>query len=818
MRKLGIGSTTKDTGQYAVHSNKGPTDNPNPGGANYPDPRGFANLKPNIAAPGESVRSSFPGDTYGTISGTSMAAPHVTATVALLWSSDSAVVGDVEATRTLLDDSAIDTEDLQCGGTADDNNVFGEGRLDAYALIFGDEPPPVEGPAITVDPASIENTQPADELTEHTLTVGNTGTEDLDFTITENEGGGDAVPPLSLPQGTDRAHASTEATGGPAAPAVVEPAAVPHVGSLTENFDNIASLPGAGWAITNNSEPEGVNNWFQGNPVVFPAHEGTEEAYVAANFNSAGEDPGDISNWLMTPELDLSNGAELSFWTRTVENPASWADRLEVRLSTAGDSTDVGTGYEGVGDFDTVLLSVNPDLTDTGYPGDWAEFTLTIDGLEAPATGRIGFRYFVPDSGALGTAGDFIGVDTVSYEAAEVLPACETVDVPWLSADPVAGTVAPDGSQEVTVTLDSTGLALGEYTANLCVESNDPVNPVVNVPVTLTVGEAPVEPAVVQRIFGEDRWATAGEIAAAFPDGVDTVYIANGTEAADGADALAAGAAGAVGALEFIPDTTPDGDPAPILLVKAEQIPQATWAALEALTPAEIIIVGGPSSVSAGVESDLAGTGADVRRIAGENRYETAALIGAEYGTAETVFVATGQGDMATGLALADALTAASVAGSQGAPVLLTRTGTLPAATAEVISDLGATQIVVVGGPDAVSDDVLSQLNAIAPTERVAGDDRYTTAAALTAGYGTDGDVLYVASGVNFPDALAGSSLTGSAAAPLLLTRDDHLPAATAEEILRLSPQGITIFGGPDAVDTDVEAALQALLDQTSTD
>jgi len=350
------------------------------------------------------------------------------------------------------------------------------------------------------------------------------------------------------------------------------------------------------------------------------------------------------------------------------------------------------------------------------------------------------------------------------------------------------------------------------------VESNDPVNPVVNVPVTLTVGEAPVEPAVVQRIFGEDRWATAGEIAAAFPDGVDTVYIANGTEAADGADALAAGAAGAVGALEFIPDTTPDGDPAPILLVKAEQIPQATWAALEALTPAEIIIVGGPSSVSAGVESDLAGTGADVRRIAGENRYETAALIGAEYGTAETVFVATGQGDMATGLALADALTAASVAGSQGAPVLLTRTGTLPAATAEVISDLGATQIVVVGGPDAVSDDVLSQLNAIAPTERVAGDDRYTTAAALTAGYGTDGDVLYVASGVNFPDALAGSSLTGSAAAPLLLTRDDHLPAATAAEILRLSPQGITIFGGPDAVDTDVEAALQALLDQTSTD
>nr|WP_281497217.1 cell wall-binding repeat-containing protein [Ornithinimicrobium sp. F0845] len=109
-------------------------------------------------------------------------------------------------------------------------------------------------------------------------------------------------------------------------------------------------------------------------------------------------------------------------------------------------------------------------------------------------------------------------------------------------------------------------------------------------------------------------------------------------------------------------------------------------------------------------------------------------------------------------------------------------------------------------------------MNAIAPTERVYGADRYQTAAALTAGYGTDGDVLYIASGVNFPDALAGSSLTGSQQAPLLLTKQGHLPAATAEEILRLSPQGITIFGGEVAVNAEVEAALQALLDQTSTD
>ncbi|NLG21800.1 MAG: S8 family serine peptidase, partial [Actinomycetales bacterium] len=256
-------------------------------------------------------------------------------------------------------------------------------------LTVGDGP---TAPAITVDPTSIENTQPADELTEHTLTVGNTGTADLEFQVSETESAATGtVEAVELPQGTSRAQSSTEATGGPAAPAVVEPAAVPNVASLSEGFEDVEGLPAAGWAIINNSEPVGELSWFQGNADVFPAHEGDAADYAAANFNNTG-DSGDISSWLITPELDLVNGSELSFVTRAAENPSDYPDRLEVRLSTAGDSTDVGTGYEGVGDFDTVLLSVNPDLTDTGYPGDWAEFTLTIDGLEAPATGRIGFR------------------------------------------------------------------------------------------------------------------------------------------------------------------------------------------------------------------------------------------------------------------------------------------------------------------------------------------------------------------------------------------------------------------------------------------
>ena len=92
-------------------------------------------IKPNISAPGVNVRSSWPGSSYNAISGTSMASPHVAGAIALLWSGVPSFERDIDATRALLDDTAINVSALTCGGTADDNNVFGEGRLDAKALV-----------------------------------------------------------------------------------------------------------------------------------------------------------------------------------------------------------------------------------------------------------------------------------------------------------------------------------------------------------------------------------------------------------------------------------------------------------------------------------------------------------------------------------------------------------------------------------------------------------------------------------------------------------------------------------------------------------
>ncbi|MBC6470985.1 S8 family serine peptidase [Actinomadura alba] len=91
-------------------------------------------IKPNLAAPGVNVRSSIPGG-YDSFSGTSMASPHTAATVALMWSASPAIRNDIAATEQLLDQTAVDVDNTTCGGTAADNNVFGEGKLDAFAAV-----------------------------------------------------------------------------------------------------------------------------------------------------------------------------------------------------------------------------------------------------------------------------------------------------------------------------------------------------------------------------------------------------------------------------------------------------------------------------------------------------------------------------------------------------------------------------------------------------------------------------------------------------------------------------------------------------------
>src|SRR5439155_25309853 len=188
------------------------------------------------------------------------------------------------------------------------------------------------------------------------------------------------------------------------------PSATPTCVPLTENFDDISTLTGSGWVQINHSAVIGSTNWFQGNSTVFPSQSGAPTSYIAANFNNT-TGANTISNWLLTPPIPLRNGVTMTFYTRTVDAPM-FPDRLQVRMSTHGASSNVGTTATDVGDFTTLLLDINPTYTTSGYPNAWMQFTVTVTGVPTALTGRLAFRYFVENGGPTGANSDYIGIDT----------------------------------------------------------------------------------------------------------------------------------------------------------------------------------------------------------------------------------------------------------------------------------------------------------------------------------------------------------------------------------------------------------------------
>ncbi len=192
----GVGSTGNHDGQYADHSNWGPTDSLDTINGN-----GYANIKPQVVAPGVDILSLYPTSDYGYafMSGTSMSAPHVSGLVALLWGAAPDLMGDYAETEILIQDSAVpipyDTGNGDEGPGYVPNHATGWGEIDALAAVLAAIPPDptptstntstatATATATATSTSTSTPTETATATSTHTSTFTSTATETMTPTV-----------------------------------------------------------------------------------------------------------------------------------------------------------------------------------------------------------------------------------------------------------------------------------------------------------------------------------------------------------------------------------------------------------------------------------------------------------------------------------------------------------------------------------------------------------------------------------------------------------------------------------------------------------
>ncbi len=297
------------------------------------------------------------------------------------------------------------------------------------------------------------------------------------------------------------------------------------------------------------------------------------------------------------------------------------------------------------------------------------------------------------------------------------------------------------------------------------------------------------------RLAGADRFATAATVSSRhFGVGAPIAYVATGRNFPD---ALAAGAAaGAQGG--------------PILLTEPSALPKPTRDELSRLRPQRIVVLGGTAVVSQNVLNQLdAYTTGSITRLAGSDRYATAAAV-----SRATFAPVVPAAFIATGESFPDALSAGPAAIRSHGPVLLTARGTAPQALRDELQRLQPQRIYLLGGTSAVTDGVKQTLQGYtgAPIVRLAGADRFATAVAVSRTFFSRPPATYLATGMNFPDALSAVPAAGRAGTPLLLVGPATVPAPVRAELTRLFPPRCYLIGGTAVIGNAVVNQLNGLL------
>lgn len=269
--------------------------------------------------------------------------------------------------------------------------------------------------------------------------------------------------------------------------------------------------------------------------------------------------------------------------------------------------------------------------------------------------------------------------------------------------------------------------------------------------ISVTVQASPLAFSA-ERICGQNQVETAVKIAQKGWSSAQTVILC---ESSDYPDAIAA--------TPFAVSLN-----APILLTGGTALDPLVKSELTRLNPQKVILLGGTFCLTADIESELNDLSLPFERIGGLDRYETSLLL-AKHLPGDSLILANGDN-------FPDALSAATYAGIQQIPIVLT-SNTLPASVIQYYQETAPAHLIVIGGEAVIPAADLSNHNFVVET-RLAGYDRYETNAKVIAfSQGTyETNDLYLASGLTFPDAITGAVLASKSKTPLLLTEKEDIP------------------------------------------
>lgn len=297
----------------------------------------------------------------------------------------------------------------------------------------------------------------------------------------------------------------------------------------------------------------------------------------------------------------------------------------------------------------------------------------------------------------------------------------------------------------------------------------------------------------VQRISGQNRVQTAIEVSKKmFKEGTNKVVLANQNNYSD--------------VLTASPFAKANN--ASLLYVSSNSISKEVMSEIARLKAKEITIIGGGKSVDEGLKKELEKRNFKVDRLSGIDRYKTSAKIAAKLIDNKTTTL-----EIASGENYADALSLNNAAEKDKAPILLVRVNAIDKSVEDVIKSSKASLINIAGGEKSVSESTKVNVKKIsnATVNRIGGADRYETSI-LLAKYSGAKEVVVVASGENFADALVAAPFSAKQKGAILLTNKDKLGQKTEQFIKDTKFNKSYVIGGEKSVSEDVITQLTNII------